>query len=114
MRDYNLQQAVKAVGAKFVMQEEVDDECVTQFRMLEDDGTEIQVVSTFELDGLTLVKWGYTRANEKQCEKCGRVVRRGDWGPNSLCGWARTCLGANEQFVCLDPCVPVVIRTQMR
>jgi hypothetical protein len=101
---YNLQQAVKAVGGKFVMQEEID----TQFRC---SATGSQR-ATVDGESVCLCKWQHTRGfKQYKCRKCSRLVRRGDAGPESLACWRS--YDVDDFFVCLQ-CLPVVIRTPVR
>lgn len=108
MREYELQNAIKAAGGKTIVAEEEGNR---QIRILGAKGDEIQMAlvhpfSKQHVCQLYLGTWSDHQVSE--CDECGARVARGDLRSDSFRSWE---CQRHEGETCMN-CVPVVLRTE--
>ena len=106
MREYDLQQQVKAVGGRTLVQD--SRSLYRQFRSTV-HGKQVQFTEAPEHTScrLSIYTWGERGVQDIRCLRCGKQSRRGELRPDSICDWHCNEHGID---VCFQ-CIPVVLRT---
>jgi serine protease inhibitor ecotin len=106
MREYKLQEAVKAAGGVAVMRD--DGQRHRQYRVVETTGKETQMVSVDDHQcELALATWQEIKADVLECMRCEKRLMGGEAKKNLLATWG---CAQHEFDICLS-CIPVVIKT---
>ena len=106
-REYDLQQAIKAVGGKTVIEDTHNLHRQTRFK---GKHREVQFATVVDHDHkLTLEKWGDV-LQQTLCIRCKKMTKRGRARPDSYRAWLCDYEDHDPIEMCFT-CVPVVLRT---
>ena len=113
IREYTLQNEIKAVGGRTVMRQSDDANLLPQRRVRLSSGLgQAEVQTTQELthscEGqmLLLARWGQHGKDVVECRRCRRSWKRVDAQPDTYCAW----MCSNCQMDVCVKCLPVVLQ----